>query len=630
MSIQQMSKRAAIALTGVIAVAGVVSAFSINAIRFGGEMHRTNQQLHEFNADILPPPAYLLESYLEANLLARDPGSVEDRAQTLAALEDAFATRAEYWAASDLQPGLREGLAGTVRTDGTAFWAVVNDRLIPAARRGDQAALDAALQQLGTAYQSHRTEIDQLVKDAADHQATLADSAATTLAITIAVLVLAGLLIAAGVAAAVVQLRRKVITPLSATAAVMESMAAGDLDAGVTTTHRNDEVGTMTRAIEVFRASAQAERDNAVKQQQIVAALGTSLGKLAEGDFTYRMTGALAPEYESLREGFNTSVSKLADMLRQVRATAQGVGTGSSEIHTASDDLAMRNEQQAASLEETAATMNQVTSLVQQSAENAARVQSAMTNTHNQATTGGDVVRRAVDAMSAIEKSASEIRQIIDVIDGIAFQTNLLALNAGVEAARAGEAGAGFAVVASEVRALAQRSADAARDIKALILTSSQQVSQGVQLVDETGGLLQSIVSQIGEVNVQVAEIAVAAGSQASSLAQINNSVGDMDRVTQQNAAMVEQATAAARSLASEAAELGRLVGAFQLGQGDRTGGGAPSQSHAAPRPAPQVVPSAYAPKASAPAARRFAASARSHSNLAVQQSHDADDWAEF
>lgn len=434
--------------------------------------------------------------------------------------------------------------------------------------------------------------------DAATHQAALAEAAATTLAITTAILVLAGLMIIAGVAAGLVMLRRRVIAPLTHTAEVMERMAAGDLAAGITTDHRNDEVGTMTRAIEVFRTAANTEKDNAVKQQQVVNALGASLDLLAVGDFTHRMTCKLAPEYERLRKGFNTSVERLAEMLRQVKATADGVGTGANEIHCASDDLAMRNEQQAASLEETAATMNQVTSLVKEAAENAAQAQAAIMHTHKRATDGGEVVTRAVDAMALIEKSALEIRQIIDVIDGIAFQTNLLALNAGVEAARAGEAGAGFAVVASEVRSLAKRSADAARDIKSLILTSSQQVSTGVALVDETVVLLGTIVTEIGVVNAQVAGIAQAAGSQASSLAQINIAVGDMDRVTQQNAAMVEQATAAARSLSSEAGELGRLVAQFRLDDGEsRHEAGAANVLtwRPAPTPMPRIPADAYA-----------------------------------
>ncbi len=225
----------------------------------------------------------------------------------------------------------------------------------------------------------------------------------------------------------------------------------------------------------------------------------------------------------------------------------------------------MRNERQAASLKETAATMNQLTASVNESAARAAQVQTLMAETHEQASEGGSVVRRAVEAMAAIEASAQEIRQIIDVIDGIAFQTNLLALNAGVEAARAGESGKGFAVVASEVRALAQRSAEAAQGIKALIHASNAQVGSGVALVGEIGTLLGEIVSRVGTVNAGIAQITEASATQAANLAQINQAVGDMDRVTQQNAAMVEEATAAAQSLAQEAGELAALVAQFRL-----------------------------------------------------------------
>lgn len=567
MSIRKLARKGAAVLAGAIGVAALLSAFSINAIRFGGEMHRTNQQLHEFNADILPPPGYLLEAYLETNLLVRDPATVGVRAKRLEALKRDFYARAGHWAASDLEPALREGFARTVRDDGKAFWTLVEQVLIPAAKRGDRAALDAAADDMGKVYAEHRQHIDTLVADAAAHQETLAGDAATTLAGTTALLLLAVLMVGGGVAGALVLLRNRVIWPLGETATVMERMAGGDLEAGERTVHGDDEVGTMTRAIEVFRGAARAEKINAVRQQEVVDALGASLGRLADGDFTHRMTCQLAPEYEPLRGAFNTSVERLATMMQQVRQTAEGVGTGAREIHSASSDLATRNERQAASLEETAATMNQVTSLVQDSAANAARVQAAMSGTHDQATEGGAVVRRAVAAMAAIESSAEQIRQIIDVIDGIAFQTNLLALNAGVEAARAGTAGAGFAVVANEVRALAQRSAEAAQGIKALIQTSSTQVSEGVALVGETGALLGGIVSRVGEIKTEVSNIAEVASTQASSLAQINQAISDMDRVTQQNAAMVEEATAAAQSLAHEAGELAGLVAQFKLEQ---------------------------------------------------------------
>lgn len=253
--------------------------------------------------------------------------------------------------------------------------------------------------------------------------------------------------------------------------------------------------------------------------------------------------------------------------------------------------------------------MNQVTSMVRETAKGAAEVNRSIDEAHREASEGGAVVKRAVGAMGAIEKSASEITQIINVIDGIAFQTNLLALNAGVEAARAGDAGKGFAVVANEVRALAQRSADAAKDIKALITTSAEQVGAGVALVGETGTLLDRIVTRVGAISGMITTIAESAETQATNLQQVNGAVGEMDKMTQQNAAMVEESTAAARSLAGEAEALADVVARFKLG------GEAPARR--------AVAPTRLAPK-------RKARGPMVSGNLALKSDDGDDDWSEF
>jgi len=298
---------------------------------------------------------------------------------------------------------------------------------------------------------------------------------------------------------------------------------------------------------------------------QVLAAMETALSALANGDLTARME-KLPDEFVQAERDFNSAVGALQKAMGAVVGGVSSISTASSEIRAATDDLALRNEQQAASLEEAAAAMNQVTSNVRESAQQTAGVQAMIANAHAEATTGGRVVTDAVAAMAAIEKGAQEITQIINVIDGIAFQTNLLALNAGVEAARAGDAGKGFAVVANEVRALAQRSADAAKDIKELISASTEQVASGVKLVGETGTLLGTIVTQVGEIDEVITGIARATEGQANNLAQVNSVVSEMDRMTQQNAAMVEQSTAAARSLADDARVLAELVGGFRTG----------------------------------------------------------------
>ncbi|MCX9147428.1 methyl-accepting chemotaxis protein, partial [Erythrobacter sp. WG] len=358
----------------------------------------------------------------------------------------------------------------------------------------------------------------------------------------------------------------------------MEGLAAGDLTSPIRRIDHTDCVGRMTKAMDAFRTNALRVKDAEADQSgRVVEVLAGALDRLAEGDLTYRISGMPAGEHLRLQEAFNQSTAKLEAMLEAVRATAGGVQTSSDEIRAASEDLALRNEQQAASLEETAASVGEVVHLTRQSADNALAARAAIAQTHARATEGGAVVGKAVEAMGAIEQSAREITQIIDVIDGIAFQTNLLALNAGVEAARAGEAGKGFAVVANEVRALAQRSADAARDIKALIGKSTAHVGDGVSLVGETGTLLAEIVAQVGSVTAQVGAIAETTAAQASNLEQVNVAVGTIDRMTQQNAAMVEEATAATRSLSTEAQRLGELVARF------RVSGGASLAGFAAP-----------------------------------------------
>lgn len=354
--------------------------------------------------------------------------------------------------------------------------------------------------------------------------------------------------------------------PYVATVVRMEGLAAGDLVSPVEYTEHHDCVGRMTRAMEVFKANA-LKASSAEEAAEMVSTLGHALSSLAEGDLSLRLTKPFPQHYESLRRSFNDASGHLADTLAMVTETAHNVLSGSSEIRTATDDLSRRTEQQAASLEETSATMSQASVLVQTTALNAGQVNNSISQAYKEAHEGGAVVERAVNAMSAIEQSANEIAQIISVMDSLAFQTNLLALNAGVEAARAGDAGRGFAVVANEVRALAQRSASAAQDIKNLITNSATQVSIGVNLVGETGTMLNNIVSRVGEVNSLISGISDASAQQATSFQQINTAVSDMDRMTQQNAAMVEETAAAARSMAGEAERLSDMVSAFKIGR---------------------------------------------------------------
>jgi len=296
-----------------------------------------------------------------------------------------------------------------------------------------------------------------------------------------------------------------------------------------------------------------------------VEGIASGLDRLSNGQLAYRLNTAFAPEYEKLRADFNGAMARLQSTMSVIVDRSSAIGASAHEISQASNDLSRRTEQQAAALEETAAALEQITATVTRSAENAVEAGGVVQAARSEAVEGQAVVGRAVTAMGEIERSSNEIGNIIGVIDEIAFQTNLLALNAGVEAARAGDAGRGFAVVASEVRALAQRSAEAAKEIKTLISASSRQVGEGVQLVGDTGEALKRIGGQIERVTAITGEIVASSQEQSSGLQQVNTAVAQMDQVTQQNAAMVEEATAASHSLAQDARELDRMMGQFSL-----------------------------------------------------------------
>ena len=359
--------------------------------------------------------------------------------------------------------------------------------------------------------------------------------------------------------------RKLICDPYVSSVVTMEQLAAGDVHREILYDDYGDCVGRMARAMHVFRRNAAEVKKAGEAQKIVVNELGKGLGELADGNLTETILTPFPSEYDKLRVDFNCAMESMGRAMSAVTAATHGINSGASDIRQASDDLSQRTEQQAASLEETAAAMDEITSTVRQTAEGANRANRAVADARIEAQQSGEIVRRAVDAMAGIERTSSEISEIISVIDGIAFQTNLLALNAGVEAARAGDAGKGFAVVASEVRALAQRSADAAKDVKSRILASSEQVESGVSLVSETGKALERIIGQIAEISTLVENIASSAEKQAIGLQEVNTAVSAMDGVTQQNAAMVEQATAAARSLAVEADGLAREISRFRI-----------------------------------------------------------------
>ncbi|WEZ84022.1 HAMP domain-containing methyl-accepting chemotaxis protein [Rhizobium sp. 32-5/1] len=440
---------------------------------------------------------------------------------------------------------------------------------------------------------------------------------------TLAMMIAAGaavLCIVLGTVVSLLVARRGIAAPVRSLTAAMSSLADGNLESTGTDVDRKDEIGEMARAVEIFRRNALAIRDMKAQEAALqalssdlqssisavvaaavagdftgrigkdyqnedlnrfagsvnelvgsidlaVAEVRRVIAALADADLSQSMNGRFQGAFAELQTNVNATMVTLRSTMQNVRGAAGTIKDSSSELSSAANDLSKRTEQQAAALEETAAALDEITATVRTSASRANEARDMVRETKNSAGKSGEIVRNAVSAMGRIEDSSAKIGQIIGVIDEIAFQTNLLALNAGVEAARAGDAGRGFAVVAQEVRELAQRSANAAKEIKTLISASASEVGGGVALVRATGDALVEIEQLVLQVNDHVESIATAAREQATALAEINTSVNHMDQMTQKNAAMVEETTASSETLAEESRQLQTLLARFKLEQ---------------------------------------------------------------
>ena len=402
-----------------------------------------------------------------------------------------------------------------------------------------------------------------------------------------------GIAVAAVVLLVLVQVgvRITLVKPLQAVAASTRKLSSGDLSALDHAPKSGGEIGEMVSALEIFRDNIRKNeeleekaRAQAEDQAEVVRHLAAGLGKLRDGDLTYQITAHFPDHYEKLRSDFNLAVDNLGRTIATIADSARLVMETAGEISSAATAIARRTETSAASLEETAAALEELTASVKSASLQADESGRIVLKTRSNAEKSGEVVQAAVSAMQRIVQSSEGVSRIVDVIDDIAFQTNLLALNAGVEAARAGETGRGFAVVASEVRELAQRSANAAKEIGDLIAESSGHVRNGVDLVTQTGDFLQDLILSINTVSDNVLGIANAAREQSSGLGEINNATSNLDRATQQNAASYEETTAATTALSNEAKTLFGEVTKFKLPQGVQLAGG--SWVDEAPRPA--------------------------------------------
>ena len=565
-TIQRLMIAFGLVITGLLAFLGIETYSSMSEIRIGSPSYVRIVGGKDLVADILPPPLYPAEPFAYAQIIENFPEMIPKLADRLDTIEHDYRTRMAYWKENaprlDIMPAEEWAkFSGEVEQRNDQFWSSLRNELIPAAQSHGQT--EAIIRKMSDEFvdlgkfmsaeadriSASSGEIEKFSIARSDSDLTLVSGFNIAIVVIIMLMLLGALMFVV-----------RAITSISAT---MAKLAAGQLDQEVPYAARGDEVGEMARALSVFKEQAVQNRRNEENSQHIITVLGQGLENLAKGNLTHRIDIAFPDALDRLRQYFNSAADSLADTINTVKRGSFGIKSGTEEIAQASDNLSRRTENQAANLEETAAAVAEITSTVKKTAEGAQHARNMVTAAKEDADRSGVVVKRAVEAMQGIEKSSHEITQIIGVIDEIAFQTNLLALNAGVEAARAGDAGRGFAVVASEVRALAQRSAEAAKEIKGILSTSRHQVQEGVQLVAETGSSLRQIIERVNDINGIVTEIARSAEQQATGLQEVNTAVDQMDQVTQQNAAMVEEATAATRTLTQQSTELAQIVARF-------------------------------------------------------------------
>ncbi|MDE3176504.1 MAG: cache domain-containing protein [Pseudomonadota bacterium] len=716
-----------------LAVVGVTTELAFRQVGVGGAIYQSIVAGKDLLGDVLPPPEYAIEPFLEANLIYNGQGKLADHKARLAALRKEFDARRAYWRASPLPADLKSEIVDRAAEAALAMWAEIDGDFLSAATAGDP--LDAAFQRVARHYVSHRAIIDDVVAKANAYVERNEKEATAQAGRAMAIVLGLTAFIALALIAGFVSLRRGVAQPVAGVADRLAALAARTgqyaratqlqmrLDAnlaalrgalaargaarvvgdklyfgdylvnreteivddikrrfgGVATVFLGDvrvatnvasaagaravgtklargpvydkmfgegamfqgqteilgqdyvtiyepilqddrtigaifvgvplseaageatvfdqrnEVARMLSALDVvdtaieqkneierealsarYRVADEARRGAArsaaaaAGQRVVVASLTQALERLAQNDLTHRIAEEFPSEYRALKVNFERAAQTLSQTIGAVVVQGRSILEVSAEISAAAGDLSQRSEQQAANLEETSAALNEITTSSKQASEGAAHARSVVASADSDAARSAGVVDETIAAMREIADSAGKIGQIVGLIDEIAFQTNLLALNAGVEAARAGDAGRGFAVVAQEVRALALRAAQAAKDIRTLISTSTEGVKQGVDLVSRTGVALKRIVDQVGQLSGIVGDIANGSKAQASGLAEVNSAIRQMDQLTQANAAVAQRSAETAKTLESEAEQLGALVGRFQIAQETR------------------------------------------------------------
>ncbi|MFZ5747508.1 MAG: methyl-accepting chemotaxis protein [Pseudomonadota bacterium] len=555
-------------LLALLVIAGATAAWRINAVRMGGAAQLESQQISDLVADILPPPEYIIEPYLEALRLHQDPSSYARRSARLNELHRTYTERHEFWAASNLEPGLKQRIVHSTDATAQKFWNVLEQEYLPAVRTGDADAVAKGYRDLTAAYETHRKAIDELVTAAAAYQRHVGHRAEVTIRSTVIWLTVLAAIILAMVGGLAWFVVTRVMGPMVRLTGVTTELAGGKA-AEVPFLDRPDEIGEIARAVAVFdeaaRARAAHDAEQALEQKRMIELLGERLSALREGDLARRIETVFPPAYEVLRENFNEAIGALRGMVQRVSDSAGAIDVGAREIAQASEDLARRTESGAATLTQTSQSVQTIESGLRGSMEIAERTVTSADQAMHAVSRGRADAERANASMDRVAAGARDIDSVIEGLDKIAFQTRVLAMNAAVEAGRAGEAGRGFAVVADLVSALALRAEEEAQRVRSLIETTQSDIAGAVEAVQAMDQSLSTIALDVEQVNGLLETLRNDNRAQAQSITEIAGAVISMDTTTQQNAAMVEQTSAAARNLSNEVAVLAQHAAAFRF-----------------------------------------------------------------